>query len=117
MVESLQAAVGERGTVVVPTFTRQVADPDPLCSGIPDPDVRARRDAVACFQPDMMSSMGAIPEALRNLPASMRSPHPQASVTAVGAQAASIVAEQPFAFALGRSSPFGRIYDLGCSAG
>lgn len=113
VVESLRAAVGPTGTVVVPAFTRQVADPDPLEAGVPTAVVRERRAAVLTFRRDLPSSMGAIPEALRSLPDSVRSPHPQASVAAIGANAAEIVKHQPFGFALGRDSPFGRLHDLG----
>jgi aminoglycoside N3'-acetyltransferase len=42
----------------------------------------------------------------------VRSSHPQASVTAVGARAQEIVASQSLGFALGRESPFGRLYRL-----
>ncbi|MGY1748326.1 AAC(3) family N-acetyltransferase [Modestobacter sp. SYSU DS0511] len=43
----------------------------------------------------------------------MRSRHPQASVAAVGARAAEITAAQPWHFAVGPSSPFERLHDLG----
>lgn len=112
VVESLLEAVGTSGTVVVPTFTRQVADPCPGWRGIPDDEVRAKRDAVPLFDSEMISSMGAIPEAVRTLPAARRSPHPQASVAAVGAHATEITAAQDLGFALGDRSPFGRMYDL-----
>ncbi len=113
VIESLTAAVGPDGTVVTPAFTRQVTDPDPLHPRIPTPAIRERRAAVPLFHTDLPSSMGAIPEALRRRPESLRSPHPQASVAAVGAHAAEIVAHQPLGFALGRTSPFGRLHDLG----
>ncbi|WP_055696685.1 AAC(3) family N-acetyltransferase [Streptomyces silaceus] len=43
--------------------------------------------------------MGAVPDAVRVLPESMRSAHPQASVTAVGAQAEHITSRQTLGFA------------------
>jgi aminoglycoside 3-N-acetyltransferase len=111
--ESLCAAVGASGTVVVPTFTPQVADPDPAWTGPPSPEVAARRDAVPIFTTDLPSPMGAVAEAVRTLPGALRSSHPQASVAAIGARAAEIVADQGLHFAVGPRSPFARLVDLG----
>ncbi|NEB74265.1 AAC(3) family N-acetyltransferase [Streptomyces sp. SID14478] len=114
VVDSLRAALGPAGTLVVPTFTWQVADPDPDHPGVPTADIIARRAAVPTFHRDLeTTSMGAIPEAVRKLPESVRSAHPQASVAAVGARAEDITRRQTLGFALGRTSPFGRIHDLG----
>jgi aminoglycoside 3-N-acetyltransferase len=43
----------------------------------------------------------------------VRSSHPQASVAAVGAHAADVTGRQTLGFAVGRTSPFGRLHDLG----
>ncbi|SDM98991.1 AAC(3) family N-acetyltransferase [Allokutzneria albata] len=112
VVESLLTAVGPEGTVVAPTFTPHIADPAPEHSGVPDDEVRERRDAVPLFHPGLPSTMGAVAEAVRTRPGSVRSSHPQASVAAVGARAAEIVSHQPLGFALGRDSPFARLHDL-----
>jgi aminoglycoside 3-N-acetyltransferase len=56
--------------------------------------------------------MGAVAEALRAVPGSVRSTHPQASVAAIGARAAAVVERQTLGFAVGRTSPFGRLHDL-----
>ncbi|KOX22502.1 hypothetical protein ADK67_23865 [Saccharothrix sp. NRRL B-16348] len=112
VVESLLTAVGPTGTVVVPAFTPQVADPEPGRGGVPEAALRARRAAVPLFHPGLPSPMGAIAEALRTRPDSVRSTHPQASVAAVGRHARDVVAHQPLNFALGADSPFGRLRDL-----
>ncbi|MEV7723219.1 AAC(3) family N-acetyltransferase [Streptomyces sp. NPDC087917] len=114
VVASLREAVGPAGTVAVPAFTWEVADPDPEHVGVPDPEVAARRAAVPLFGPGLpvTRALGAVPEALRSLPQSLRSAHPQASVAAVGARAAEITEGQSLGFALGRNSPFGRLHDL-----
>jgi aminoglycoside 3-N-acetyltransferase len=65
------------------------------------------------FHPDLPTTVGAIPEAVRTLPDSVRSTHPKKSVAAVGARAADIVGRQSLNFATGPDSPFGRLYDLG----
>ncbi|WP_328297015.1 AAC(3) family N-acetyltransferase [Streptomyces sp. NBC_00435] len=115
VVASLREAVGPTGTVAVPAFTWEVADPDPEHVGAPDAGVTARREAVPLFHPGLpvTPALGAVPEALRALPDSVRSGHPQASVAAVGARAAEVTAGQTLGLALGRSSPFGRLDDLG----
>ncbi|NRQ33132.1 AAC(3) family N-acetyltransferase [Nonomuraea sp. NN258] len=113
VVESLLAAVGPAGNVVVPTFTPQVTDPEPEHSGVPDTALRARRDAVPAFHPELPSPMGAVPEALRSRPDSVRGGHPQVSLAAVGPLAADIVRRQTLGFAVGRVSPFGRLHELG----
>ncbi|MFE2871118.1 aminoglycoside N(3)-acetyltransferase [Embleya sp. NPDC059259] len=114
VVDSLRAALGPAGTLLAPTFTWQVADPDPDHVGIPDAAVIERRAAVPVFHPDLPSTgMGAVPELLRSLPGSVRSSHPQASVTAIGVRAVDVVRRQTLGFAVGRASPFGRLHDLG----
>ncbi len=113
VVNSLRDAVTETGTLVVPAFTPQVADPAPTDCGVPDADVQARRGAVPTFSADLPSSMGAVAEAVRLLPGALRSRHPQASVAAVGSHAQQIVADQPWHFAVGPGSPFGHLLDVG----
>lgn len=112
VVASLRSAVGSEGTVVVPAFTAQVTDPDADHAGAPDNDLIARRAAVPVFTADLPTTMGAIPEALRLVPESVRSSHPQVSVAAVGGQAAHIVTRHSLGFAVGVDSPFGRLHDL-----
>jgi aminoglycoside 3-N-acetyltransferase len=112
VVASLRHVLGSAGTLVVPTFTPQVADPAPRTLGPPSAEVQVRRDAVPLFTADLPSSMGAIAEAVRLLPEAIRSRHPQASVAAVGARARAIVDDQPWHFAVGPESPFARILDL-----
>ncbi|MEV8323423.1 AAC(3) family N-acetyltransferase [Kitasatospora sp. NPDC056731] len=114
VVASLREAVGPGGTVAVPTFTTAVVrDPVPEHAGLPSPEVAERRAAVPLFHPGLPSPMGAVPEALRALPESLRSTHPQASVAAVGAHAREVTARRSLGFAVGRESPFGALHDLG----
>ncbi|WP_345495251.1 AAC(3) family N-acetyltransferase [Nocardia callitridis] len=114
VIASLRTVLGPTGTLVAPTFTWQVTDPAPSRVGIPDVEVMRRRAAVPTYHPDLPSTgMGAVAESLRCLPGSMRSAHPQASVAAIGARAADIVRRQTLGFAVGPTSPFGRLHDLG----
>ncbi|MFF2142884.1 aminoglycoside N(3)-acetyltransferase [Kitasatospora sp. NPDC058190] len=113
VVASLREAVGPGGTVAAPAFTTgTVCDPAPEQTGVPTPEVAELRAAVPLFHPDLPSRMGAVAEALRALPESLRSTHPQASVAAVGAHAREVTARRSLGFAVGRESPFGALHDL-----
>lgn len=110
--ESLLRTVGPAGTVVMPTFTPQIADPDPDTVGTPSSWTWKRREEVPIFDGATPSHMGAIAESLRLRSDAHRSEHPQASVAAVGRLAVAVTAPSSLGFALGRESPFGRLYDL-----
>jgi aminoglycoside 3-N-acetyltransferase len=114
VVESLIKAVGPDGTVVVPTFTPDIADPYPDAVGPPDPHTEEVRESVPVFDPATTPSrMGAIAEALRGMPGAVRGDHPQVSLAAYGPCASEIVSPQPYGFAVGPASPFDRLHDLG----
>ncbi|UKD54645.1 AAC(3) family N-acetyltransferase [Amycolatopsis sp. FU40] len=96
------------GTVVVPAFTPQVADPFPEHAG--DAEADEARARVPLFHEGLATPMGAIPNAVLGWKGSCRSRHPQASVAAVGARAAQVTGRQPLAYAVGRGSPFEWLY-------
>jgi aminoglycoside 3-N-acetyltransferase len=58
------------------------------------------------------TTMGAIPEAFRTYPGTLRSSHPLVSVCANGPHAGTITAEHTLAFSEGRGTPFQKLYDL-----
>lgn len=113
VLDALWLCVGDLGTVVVPTFTPQVADPYPqsLVSG--DPQVERARQSVPLFHDALPTPMGAVPNAVLAHPERLRGSHPQASVAALGAAAREITVDQPLAYALGKNSPFDRMHRLG----
>ncbi|MCP2177748.1 AAC(3) family N-acetyltransferase [Williamsia maris] len=88
VVAALLDVVGYGGTLVTPAFTGAITEP--FTAGTP-------------------TTMGAIPTAVLAWPGRRRSPHPQASVAAVGLDAAPICERQPMAYALGPGSPFEEI--------
>lgn len=90
-VDALRAAVGEDGTVAVPTFTSGVVRDEPF-------DREATR-----------SRTGAVTEALRTRPDAVRSDHPTHSVSAVGPAAASLTAGHALERSLGADSPLHRL--------
>ncbi|WP_299574252.1 aminoglycoside N(3)-acetyltransferase [uncultured Williamsia sp.] len=114
VVDAFRTALGPRGTLVTPAFSGTITDP--CRSGIvgaTDPDVWATRDQVPLYDPATTpTETGAIPTAVLAEPGRRRSPHPQASVAAVGADADAICRDQPLSFALGENSPFSRLVEL-----
>lgn len=101
VVRGLLRAVGPEGTVVVPAFTPQVADPFPEYAGAGDAEVDQARAGVPLFHDGLVTPMGAIPNAVLGWDGRCRSRHPQASVAAVGARAAEVTRRQPLAYARG----------------
>ena len=114
VIEALLAVLGDEGTLVMPAESPQLNDP----AAWNDPRVRAEwhdtiREHLPVFdRRTTPTTMGAIPEAFRTWPGTLRSDHPLVSVSANGRHAAAIVAEQPLAFCEGPGSPFERLYDL-----
>jgi aminoglycoside 3-N-acetyltransferase len=106
VVRALLDAVGDEGNLAMPAATPHCADPatwrDPkVRENVPPFDVRTTPTA-----------MGAIPEAFRNWPGTIRSEHPLESVCARGPRAEEITRDHPIAFSEGPGSPFARLYDL-----
>ena len=58
--------------------------------------------------------MGAICEAFRTWPDTLRSGHPVESICARGVAASTITGEHPLAFSEGPGGPFEKLYDLDC---
>ena len=113
-VDALIAAVGDGGTVVVPTHSTQLSDPaDWENPPVPDEWVAAIRETAPPYRPAITPTrgMGAIAECLRDYPGAVRSRHPTTSFAAVGADADRIVADHAYDSPLGERSPLGRLYD------
>ena len=116
--EALRRAVGDDGTVVVPTFTGQYTDPS-VWSNPPVPEswVEGMPERLPTFRPAVTpsSGVGAVPECLRTFPTAARSRHPEFSFAAVGADAEAVVADHPYDRGLGEGSPLAAVYDRGGS--
>jgi aminoglycoside 3-N-acetyltransferase len=116
VVRALIAAVGEDGNLVMPAATPHCADPatwrEPR---IPEAWIDEARQHLPPFDVRTTPTvMGAIPEAFRNWPGTVRSEHPLESVCARGPRADEITRDHPLAFSEGPGSPFARLYDLDC---
>lgn len=114
---ALLDVVGPEGTLVMPAESPSVSDP----SGWDDTRVKADwhdtiREHLPVFDPQTMpTSMGAIPEAFRTYPGTLRSDHPLVSVCANGRLASEITKEHSLEFCEGRGTPFEKLYDLDAS--
>ena len=97
VIEALLDTLGPRGTLVMPAESPQLADPTNH----------------AVFDPRTTpTTMGAIPEAFRSYPGTLRSNHPLVSVCANGQRAHEITAEHALEFCEGRGTPFEKLYEL-----
>jgi aminoglycoside 3-N-acetyltransferase len=93
--EGVRAAIGDSGTLVVPTYTQQVG-----------------RHGVPYVHELTECETGIFSEYVRKLPGARRSLHPVFSISAIGPQAAAITDDiSPVAF--GRESAFDRLYQYG----
>ncbi len=115
VVLGLEDALGEDGTLVMPTQSSDLTDPAIWMAPPLDPQwwdlVRAE---MPLYDPDLTatSGMGAIPETFRKQRGTLRSAHPHVSFAARGPQAETIAGRHPLAFGLGEESPLGRLYEL-----
>ena len=114
VVRALVAALGGRGTLVMPAFSPEVSDP----AGWPSPAFPAEwieeaRAQVPAYDADTTpTSMGAIPETFRRWPGARRGPHPQVSMCARGPRAEEVVAPHALAWGEGAGSPFERLVEM-----
>lgn len=114
MIRAILEALGPEGTLVMPAESPHCGDP----ADWDDPRVRPEwhatiREHLPPFDPRTTSTtMGAIPEAFRTYPGTLRSDHPLVSVCARGPRAVEIVADHPLDFGEGPGTPFEALYRL-----
>lgn len=111
---ALEEALGEKGTLVVPTHSGDLSDP----SGWRNPPVpeawwETIREQMPAYDPDLTSLwyMGVIPELFRKQRGAIRSAHPNVSFAARGAKAREITGGHGLDYGLGETSPLARIYE------
>lgn len=115
VVDALQEAVTEDGTLVMPTHSFQLSDPSAWSNPpVPDEWEPVIRDTAPPYRPAVTPTrgMGAVPECFRNYPGVQRSAHPTGSFAAWGASAESVVADHSLAYCFGDESPLARCYAL-----
>lgn len=116
VVQALMEAVGDDGTLVMPTQTGQLSDPaDWDNPGVPPEWVETIRAEVPAYDPHLTPTrgMGQVVECFRSHPEVIRSPHPHVSFAALGPLANELMDNHPLTPSLGETSPLARMYDRG----
>lgn len=115
VIEALLRTIGHSGTLVMPSQSWQLCDPEYLN----DPDVPREvwplvRDHLPAYDPAVTPTrtMGAVAELFRTMPGAVRSSHPHRSFAALGPHAADIVAEHDLDCPNGERSPLRAMYNL-----
>ena len=115
VVRALLDALGEDGTLVMPSQSWQLCDPAYLADPSVPPsrydDVRA---ALPVYDPAWTPTrtMGLVVEALRTLPGTVRSSHPHRSFVAHGPRAAEVLARHDLDDPVGEGSPLAALHAL-----
>jgi len=115
VVKALLDAVGDGGTLVMPTHSTDLTDPSAWRNPpVPQSWWGPIRAGMPAYDPAMTPTryMGAIVECFRHVPGVVRSGHPTVSAAAVGPNAAAITSDHRIPDGLGEHSPQARVYDL-----
>nr|WP_308531362.1 AAC(3) family N-acetyltransferase [uncultured Paenibacillus sp.] len=114
VVLALEAALGEQGTLVMPTHSGDLGDPARWQNPpVPKAWWDTIREQMPAYDPELTSLwyMGVIPDTFRKQKGTLRSGHPQVSFAARGREAKAITADHELEFGLGERSPLARIYE------
>lgn len=119
VIEALYDAVGASGTVMMPSYTRDIADPrEWQYPPAPHAWLDTLVDETPAYDPKLSPSqnVGAVAELFRTYPGVLRSGHPISSVAAIGPNAERLTANVPLDGRFGPDSPYGRLVRLGGKA-
>ncbi|MAU12097.1 MAG: AAC(3) family N-acetyltransferase [Anaerolineaceae bacterium] len=112
---ALLEAVGEQGTIMMPTQTGDLTDPKEWQNPpIPESWWQLHRDYAPAYDPQVTPTrgMGRVPELFRVWPGVQRSANPVVSFAAHGPNADYLLADHSLTDELGEQSPLGKLYAL-----
>ena len=115
VIEALIEVVGEDGTIMMPTQSWKNLDPeDGVHWTVPEEYWQIIRDNWPAYDKTITptNTMGAVAEAFRQWPGTLRSDHPARSVAAWGKHAEYLVNEHDLSNIFGEGSPIGKLYEL-----
>lgn len=116
VIQALLAALGPRGTLVMPAFSSGLSEPSRWENPpVPRSWWPAIRAGMPAFDPARTPSLGVgrIPELFRTWPGVLRSGHPTGSFAARGPRAAALTAPHGLDFSFGPDGPLGRLEAAG----
>ena len=113
LLEALQTGIGESGTVMVPAFSWEAADPAQFREPPPPDELEAARAALVPYTPDapIDPCLGMFPQVAHRAPGARRSMVP-ASFVALGRHADELAAAQDSERPYGRRGPLGKLGEL-----
>lgn len=114
VIEALEQALEPDGTLVMPTHSGNLSDPELWNNpAVPRSWWNIIRHHMPAYNPDLTPTreMGAIAECFRKQPGVYRSLHPQVSFAAWGQLATAITDNHGLDYGLGENSPLARVYD------
>jgi aminoglycoside 3-N-acetyltransferase len=112
---ALLAAVGETGTIMMPTNSGYNTDPyEWQHPPVPEEWWQMVRDHTPAYNPltSPTRGMGVVPELFRTWPGAVRSAHPAFSLAALGPRAEFLVSGHALSEDTGDRSPLGKLYEL-----
>lgn len=115
VIQALCDVVTHAGTLVMPAMSPDLTDPVHWgAPAIPQAWHEPVRQSMPAFDTRRTPTrgMGRIAELFRTWPGVSRSNHPTSSLAAWGAQAGTILRDQPLEDPFGEDSPLARLYDL-----
>lgn len=113
---ALEEVLGEEGTLVMPTQSANLTNPETWRYPPADPKWwELIREEMPPYDPDLTvtTGMGIIPETFGKQAGVIRSLHPHVSFAARGSLAEALMKTHALDYSLGEASPLARLYDAG----